>query len=258
MLARERGDRDIGATAAGPTAALEAGSRPSEVTPWPWRDRCSTARTRFSSCFRVLAPIAAARGDEEMLQRCRSLAVKLGEATYVDQRVSAALILARDAIERGGYSDALRLTDGVLLERSMGGAAEEAYALRSEAAITLADQDAIAKLVTFVEALPRARATPLLRAGHERLAAVQAHRSGDVQAAEAHALNAIALLRSVGARPLLAHVLIEHGHRQNDTAALAEAHTIYNELGASRWLASAAAALDTFSALAPGAGVGAV
>jgi hypothetical protein len=172
----------------------------------------------------------------------------------VDQRVSAALILARDAIERGAYSDALRLTDGVLLERSMGGElAEEAYALRSEAAIALADQDVIAKLVAFVEALPRARATPLLRAGHERLAAVQAHRNGDAQAAEAHALNAIALLRSVGARPLLAHVLIEHGHRQNDTAALTQAYTIYNELGASRWLASAAAALDTVSALAPGA-----
>jgi hypothetical protein len=125
--------------------------------------------------------------------------------------------------------------------------------LRSEAAIALADEDTIAQLVTFVDALPRARATPLLRAGHERLAAVQAHRSGEAQAAEAHALNAIALLRAVGARPLLAHVLIEHGGRQNDTAALAEARTIYNELGASRWLASAEAAFDTVSALAPGA-----
>ena len=254
VLARERGDRALERQLLGqmvaPMAALGH-----------WSDAMAVGATLLDSedldslaASAFLAPIAAARGDEETLQRCRSLAVKLGEATYVDQRVSAALILARDAIERGAYSDALRLTDGVLLERSMGGElAEEAYALRSEAAIALADQDAIAKLVTFVEALPRARATPLLRAGHERLAAVQAHRSGDAQAAEAHALNAIALLRSVGARPLLAHVLIEHGHRQNDTAALAEARTIYNELGASRWLASAAAAFDTVSALAPGA-----
>jgi class 3 adenylate cyclase/tetratricopeptide (TPR) repeat protein len=251
VLARERGDRALERQLLGqmvaPMAALGR-----------WSDAMGVGATLLDSedldslaASAFLTPIAAARGDEETLQRCRSLAVKLGEATYVDQRVSAALVLARDAIERGAHSEALRLTDGVLLERSMGGElAEEAYALRSEAAIALADQDAIANLVTFVEALPRARATPLLRAGHERLAAVQAHRSGDAQAAEAHALNAIALLRSVGARPLLARVLIEHGHRQDDTAALAEARTIYNELGASRWLASAAAAIDTFSALA--------
>jgi class 3 adenylate cyclase/tetratricopeptide (TPR) repeat protein len=255
VLARERGDRALERQLLGqmvaPMAALGR-----------WSDAMAVGATLLDSedldslaASAFLTPIAAARGDEETLQRCRSLAVKLGEATYVDQRVSAALILARDAIERGAYSDALRLTDGVLLERSMGGElAEEAYALRSEAAIALADQDVIAKLVAFVEALPRARATPLLRAGHERLAAVQAHHRGDAQAAEAHALNAIALLRSVGARPLLAHVLIEHGHRQNDTAALTQARTIYNELGASRWLARAAAAPETVSALlAPGA-----
>ncbi len=244
VLARERGDRALERQLLGqmvaPMAALGRWSDAlaAGAPLLDGEDLDSLAASAF------LAPIAAARGDEEMLERCRSLAVKLGQSTYVDQRVSAALVLARDAIERGAHNDALQLTEGVLHERSMGGElAEEAYALRSEAAIALADDDAIANLVTFVEALPSARATPLLRAGHERLAAVQAHRRGDAPGAEAHAVNAIALLRAAGARPLLARVLIEHGHRQHDDAALAEARTIYHELGANRWLAAAAAEL---------------
>jgi class 3 adenylate cyclase/tetratricopeptide (TPR) repeat protein len=236
VLARERGDRALERQLLGqivsPLAALGR-----------WSDAMAVGKALLDgedldslAAAAFLTPIAAARGDEETLERCRSLAVKLGQATYVDQRVSATLILARDAIERGACDDALKLTDGVLHERSMGGElAEETYALRSEAAIALGDGDVLATLVAFVEALPPARATPLLRAGRERLAAEQAHRCGDAQAAETHALNAIALLRSVGARPLLARVLIEHADRRNDQDALAEARTIYSELGASRW-----------------------
>jgi class 3 adenylate cyclase/tetratricopeptide (TPR) repeat protein len=242
VLARERGDRALERQLLGqmvsPLAALGR-----------WSDAMGVGKTLLDgedldslAAAAFLTPIAAARGDEETLARCRALAVKLGQSTYVDQRVSATLILARDAIEHGACDDALKLTDNVLHERSMGGElAEEGYALRSEAAIALGDDDAIAALVAFVEALPPARATPLLRAGRERLAAEQAHRRGDAHAAETHALNAISLLRSVGARPLLARLLIEHAHRRHDKDALAEARTIYSELGASRWLSRAEA-----------------
>jgi len=48
---------------------------------------------------------------------------------------------------------------------------------------------------------------------------------------------AIALLRSLGARPLLAQALSERARRREDAEALAEAREIYTELGAARRLA---------------------
>jgi len=48
--------------------------------------------------------------------------------------------------------------------------------------------------------------------------------------------EAIELLRSLGARPLLATALYEKGRRHDDEDALAEAREIYAELGATRWL----------------------
>jgi hypothetical protein len=113
---------------------------------------------------------------------------------------------------------------------------EEAYELSIEAAIDLGDDEAIAELIAFVEALPPARATPVLRAGRNRLDAEQAHRRGNAQAAEAHEQKAIALLRSLAARPVLARALLERVRRREDPDAFAEARAIYTELGASRWL----------------------
>ena len=55
--------------------------------------------------------------------------------------------------------------------------------------------------------------------------------------ADSHQRRAIELLRSVGARPLLARALLEHGRRREDPEALAEARAIYTDLGATRWLA---------------------
>jgi hypothetical protein len=184
-----------------------------------------------------LAPIAAARGDEAMLERCRSLAAERRGSTHVDQRVSATLTLARDAVERGAADDALRLARAVLEEHTTAGeCVAEAYALGIEAAIALSDDAAIAQLEEFVAGLPPARATPLLRAGRARLAAEQAQRGGDADAVERHEADAIALLRSVGARPLLARALLERARRRNDPDALAEARSIYADLGADRWL----------------------
>jgi hypothetical protein len=93
------------------------------------------------------------------------------------------------------------------------------------------------RLEQFFAELPRARATPQMRAGRARVAAEQAHRRGDGTAADDFEREAIALLRSIGARPLLARALLERTRRRTDDAALAEARAIYSELGADRWLA---------------------
>jgi hypothetical protein len=89
--------------------------------------------------------------------------------------------------------------------------------------------------------LPPARATPVLRAGRARLAALQARRAGDAEAADAHGAEAVALLRSVGAKPLLAETLLEHAVRDENPNGLEEARKICGQLGAAKWLERAGA-----------------
>ena len=90
--------------------------------------------------------------------------------------------------------------------------------------------------MALVDGMPPVRVTPLVRAGRARLRAELAHRDGDHEAVERFEGEAIELLRSLGARPLLALTLIERARRRDDPAALAEARTIYEELGAVSWL----------------------
>jgi hypothetical protein len=113
---------------------------------------------------------------------------------------------------------------------------KEACSLAVEAAIALGHKAPIADLREFIKALPPSRATPLLRADRARLEAEQAHQRGHSEAARRFEEDAITLLRSVGARPLLAQALLERCRRRADADALAEARAIYEQLGATRWL----------------------
>jgi tetratricopeptide (TPR) repeat protein len=184
-----------------------------------------------------MATVAAARGDEATLDRCLELATESRGSTHVDQRVDATNAHARLAIERGAVEEALELTRAVIDEPVSGTESkEETYALAVEAALVLGHEAATDELIGIVDGLPPARATPLLRAGRARLAAERAHRAGDADAAGSLEQEAIELLRSVGARPLLARALLERAQRRDDAAALAEARSIYSALGASQWL----------------------
>jgi class 3 adenylate cyclase/tetratricopeptide (TPR) repeat protein len=185
-----------------------------------------------------MVQVAAARGDDAMLDHCRSLALQHKDSAYVDQRVGSALVRARDALERGATDEAIRFARPLLGEQMTAGEYRaEAYALCIEAGLAAGDEAAIADLEAFVAGLPPVRATPLLRAGRARLAAEQAHRRGDAQAADELEREAISLLRSIGARPLLARALLDRARRRDDPAAFDEARAIYSELGATRWLA---------------------
>jgi hypothetical protein len=174
-----------------------------------------------------------------MLERCRSLAQASMDATYVDARLCAELIRARDAIERGAVDEALAQARDILALHGTGREfTEAAYELAVEAAIALEDGGAMGALDSYVSALPPARATPLLRAGRARVAAEQAHGSGDATAAQRLEDEAILALRAVGARPLLARALLDRCRRRDDREALDEALGICRELGASRWLST--------------------
>jgi tetratricopeptide (TPR) repeat protein len=239
VLARERGDRP-----------WERGLLSQMIAPLVpmgrWEEAVAAGATLFAGPHDLdaltaavfLAQVAAARGDDETLARSRSFAAEPRDSTHVDQRVAARLILARDAIERGAMDEALDLAQSVLDESVMGYEFRaEAYALGIEAALATGDEEAMTRLEQFFADLPRARATPQMRAGRARVAAEQAHRRGDGTAADDLEREAIALLRSIGARPLLARALLERTRRRTDEAALAEARAIYSELGADRWLA---------------------
>jgi hypothetical protein len=108
----------------------------------------------------------------------------------------------------------------------------------------LGDTAAMSELEAFVAELPPARATPLLRAGRARVRAELAHRDRDADATRGFEDDAIALLRSVGARPLLAQTLLEQARRHGDVEALTQARDIYDELGAKRWLERVAEASE--------------
>jgi tetratricopeptide (TPR) repeat protein len=238
VIARERGDRQWELRLIGqqvwPLTVLGRWDDASEaasmlISGSPYVDAVFSAASIIS--------IAAARGDESTLERCHSLALEARESAYVDQRVCAGLIFAREAIERGAPGEAVSLAAPALGGEAISGdAMKDGYMLSVEAAIALDDEMTISDLTALVDDLPPARAWPSLRAGRARLLAELAHRRGDHEGAQRFEDEAIALLRSLGARPQLARTLLERARRHDDPAALAEARALYEELGAVRWL----------------------
>jgi tetratricopeptide (TPR) repeat protein len=237
-LARERGDRVW-------ERMLLVQSLAPLTTLGRW-DHAATAASRVIAdesglnavlAASFLAHIAAARGDDGTLDRCCSLAAPHRNSTHVDMASAVALTLSQAALDHGTTAEALALARTALdKDTAPAEVIEEAYAVGIEAAIALGDKAAIDELEAFVASLPPARATPLLRAGRARLLAEQAHRRGDAEGADRSELEAIDLLRMVGARPLLAKALLDRAGRRDDPDALNEARSIYAELGATRWL----------------------
>ncbi len=201
------------------------------------------ADATFAAGF--LAQVAAARGDDQTLERCHAIAAEMKDSSHSDQRATAQIVLALDALDRGAAEEAMSQIRDWFGERGLSSETiEGGYSLCVQAAILLKDEEAMAQLEAFVAELPPARATPVLRAGRARLIAERAHAVGDAAATRAAEEEAISLLRSIGARPLLAEVLLERHRRAADSAALAEARAIYTELGATRWLARISSASE--------------
>jgi tetratricopeptide (TPR) repeat protein len=238
-LARERGDRiwesQLNSQQVAPLYVL---GRWDEVVPLAESLKRSGTSLDAVSAAAFLAPIAAARGDRETLEDCVSLAAPLREASYIDLRVCVALTLGREALERGAPHEAVDPAREVLHEPNTAGECiQEAYAQCIEAAVQLCDEALMNELIEHVDKLPPALATPLLRAGRARLLADLAHRRGDDAEARRCEEEAVGLLRSLGARPLLARTLAERAARREDQSAVQEARRIYAELGATRRLA---------------------
>jgi class 3 adenylate cyclase len=237
-LARERGDRPWERAMMGQAIpALAVMGRWDEALPLALSltSRTDDSQAVFGAVY--LAMIAAARGDEETLERCGVLAADHEDAPVADERAAATLIAARLALERGALTDAMDRARSVLGRKGVAGEIiVGAYYLAIEAANLLRHLETIGELKAFVDGLPPARATPLLRAGRAQLAAGLAHRQGDLETMDRLDSEAARLLLSVGARPFLAAALADHARRCEAPEALAEARSIYEELRAVRWL----------------------
>ncbi|HWD64845.1 MAG TPA: adenylate/guanylate cyclase domain-containing protein [Solirubrobacteraceae bacterium] len=187
----------------------------------------------------VLAQFAEARGDDELMDRCLTIAGQQEGSGYADLRCASLTVEARAELARGAAQAALARIQPVLDTPAIAGEVRtDAYVLCVESALVLGDETVIDELQGWCAARPPAEAPALLLASRERLLAEQAHQRGEGELAERHEQSAIDRLRAVGAQPLLARALLDRCRRREDPAAEAEAREIIGALGATRWLAA--------------------
>jgi tetratricopeptide (TPR) repeat protein len=181
--------------------------------------------------------VSAGRGDEAMLAHCAAVAADNLDLSDLEYRSVAAIVLARQAFEGANPHEALTLLDGVLRYADVAGEiGTAAYALAVDASFKANDESAIAGLLAALDGLSPVRVGPVRRAQRARLTAEEAHLRGDEDTAQIHEREALELLESVAAKPLIAAALLDSVRRRGDADALSRAREIYTELGATRWL----------------------
>ena len=181
--------------------------------------------------------VAAARGDDAMRAHCVSVASENRELSDLEYRAVAVIVLAREALESGKPQEALALLDSVLTYAEIAGEiGTAAYVLAVDAAFQASNEAAVDHLLSYLDGLTPVRVGPVRRAQRARLLAEQAHGRGEAAVAQEHEHEALELLESVGARPLVAGALLDSVRRRGDADALAQVREIYTELGATRWL----------------------
>ena len=184
-----------------------------------------------------LSELAVARGDDEMLARCLAMAEERRDAEVLDHRACAGIAIAQAALERGDSETVQAIaSELVVLPTLAAEYVDKLFELSIDASIADGDDQLMEERRAYLNALKPARTTPLRRAGAARLAAELAHRRHDEEAALQAEVEAETLLRNVGAKPQLARTLLERARRRDDRGALDEARSIYEQLGASRWL----------------------
>jgi tetratricopeptide (TPR) repeat protein len=182
--------------------------------------------------------VAAARGDDRLLERCIALASPNRDAADPEFRAMARVTLAREAIERGRLDEVVELLKSVVVAQGISGELRSSgYALATDAALRGSNHAAISELLTSLERLEPVEVTPVRLAQRARLQAEQAHLAGDRERTAVEERRAVDLLRSVDARSLIADAMLDSVRRGGDPEALAQARTIYEELGATAWLA---------------------
>ena len=238
QLARERGDRQW-------ERALQGQQLAPLVILGRWDDAARIGSVLVNgdvdldsvTAAAYLAHLAVARGDQDLLALCLSLADQRRTSEVVDQRACAGITIARAALDRGDTGAVQELTTELLQFTTLPAEfIDEINELSIEAAIADGDEERMAERQAELEQLKPAGTTPMRRAAAARLRAERAHLRMDHDVTRQAESEADTLLRKSGAKPQLAQALLERARRRPDPVALAEARAIYEQLGATRWL----------------------
>jgi class 3 adenylate cyclase/tetratricopeptide (TPR) repeat protein len=198
----------------------------------------------------ALARVQAGRGDWAALERTMARTDELLDTSNVEFAATAPTARAIGLRALGRDAEALEaaLPIAVSGPEIANEDRREAYLEAGLAALALDDEATVERLVSYVQELPPAMRSPLLRSGAARFEGRLAARRGDTRAAEERLATAARELADVEARFNLAQVLLDHaevlhlaGQEDGVQPLLEEALTIFDRLGATPWLERAEA-----------------
>jgi hypothetical protein len=195
-----------------------------------------------------MARIQAGRGDHEALRRTLELAVGFGESKNFEYAYGppVAQSIALNAL--GDHRGALETSLSIAISGSEVANEDrrDAYVEAGLAALALGDQTTVQRLIDFVDGMPPAMRSPLLRAGAARFSGLLAQRQGNSRRADERLQAATRELREIEAPFVLGQVLLEHAEvlfaaepEAEAEPLLAEATAIFERLRAAPWLARA-------------------
>jgi class 3 adenylate cyclase/tetratricopeptide (TPR) repeat protein len=218
---------------------LESGSW--DALPW-------SVRLDFAG---IAVPINVARGR---LDLARGIMTRVPTEERVETQERAGIAVGRGALAygEGRYEEAADWMARAATTRASISSEHPFFKLglagALDGAVALADPERLAELFELVRQLTPGQRSPLVDAQLARYDAHVAARRSDVEAADGRFRNSTELLREVGARFLLAIVLLEHAEllagedSAEAEALLTDAREIFERLGAAPWLARAEAA----------------
>jgi predicted ATPase/class 3 adenylate cyclase len=210
-----------------------------------------TARSELVRMARLplLARVQAARGDDASLQSTLELAMS-AQSSNTEFAATPALARAIALNAFGRHAEALAEAMPVAMSgpEVANEDRREAYVEAGTAALAIDDERRVQQLISFVQALPPAMRSPMLRAGASRLSAQLARRRGDTRGADDQLRDAVREVREIDARFTLAQLLLEHaellltvGRDDEAEPLVSEASDIFTSLRAAPWLERARA-----------------
>ena len=207
----------------------------------------SQARLSFAGLPTTLVPLYVHRGQISEAEELMTMLAELATSDDIQERSQYKAGMARLLLARGRPAEALAAAEEGLSERqSIGISSEsmkEAFVSAVEAALQLDDLETAEELIAIVDALPPGRSSQFLQAHSSRFRALLAARHGELDEAERLFKRATGLFRELSVPFYLAVTLLEQaewltgqGRAGDAEGLLADAHELFERLGAKPWL----------------------